>query len=167
MARQRPVPGSAPALGCRRVRPAPDLENFERPLAGFFPSPREGAWRCARGGRAPRDRAHSCRLPKVRTHPAKASPCLDWRWWPLADSASKPLRIYRRTPAPRTPATSPIPRTPPRDLRARCSPLPRRIPTLTPKERLRSPSAAPTCRADLLLGPNCNKPESGFLKKIV
>ena len=55
VARQRPVPGSAPALGCRRVRPAPDLENFERPPAGFSQSPREGAWRCARGGRAPRD----------------------------------------------------------------------------------------------------------------
>jgi hypothetical protein len=37
------------------VRPAPDMVRFERPMAGFFQPPREGAWRCARDRRAPRD----------------------------------------------------------------------------------------------------------------
>ena len=37
VARQRPVPGSAPALGCRRVRPAPDVERFRTVDGGIFP----------------------------------------------------------------------------------------------------------------------------------
>ena len=44
------VPGSAPALGCRRVRLAPDMSKIP-PAYGriFFESPREGAGLCARG----------------------------------------------------------------------------------------------------------------------
>ena len=71
MARKRPVSGSAPTLGCRRVRPAPDLENFERPLAGFFQSPREGAWRCARDpwvGQASRLTSNGLRSRAGRPH---------------------------------------------------------------------------------------------------
>jgi hypothetical protein len=47
----------APCLGCRRVRPVPDMERFKQPPAGFFQSPREGASQCSRCGRAPRDRS--------------------------------------------------------------------------------------------------------------
>ena len=44
------VPGSAPALGCRRVRLAPDLSK-QPPACGriFFNSAREGACWCTRG----------------------------------------------------------------------------------------------------------------------
>ena len=46
----RMVPGSAPALGCRRVRLAPDLSK-QPPACGriFFNSAREGACWCTRG----------------------------------------------------------------------------------------------------------------------
>ena len=40
-----PGPGERGRPGRRRVRPTPDLERFQRPPAGFLPSPRE-----ARGG---------------------------------------------------------------------------------------------------------------------
>ena len=40
-----PGPGERGRPGRRRVRPTPDLERFQRPPAGFWPSPRE-----ARGG---------------------------------------------------------------------------------------------------------------------
>ena len=50
------VSGSAPALGSRRVRLAPDMSKIP-PACGhiFFNSSRGGTCWCTRGGRAPRD----------------------------------------------------------------------------------------------------------------
>ncbi len=59
-----PGPGELARLGRRRVRLAPDMGLFERPLAGFFQSPREGAWRSARGrARSPRPFRDACTTP--------------------------------------------------------------------------------------------------------
>ena len=41
--------GERARLGCRRVRPAPDMVNFEQPMAGIFQSPCGVARRCTRG----------------------------------------------------------------------------------------------------------------------
>ena len=48
--RNQRIPGSAPALGCRRVRPAPDMSKMP-PACGriFFNSARGGACWCTRG----------------------------------------------------------------------------------------------------------------------
>ena len=55
----------APGLGCRWVRLAPDMERIEQPQAGFFQSPREGAWPCARGrARSPRPSRTASQSPQ-------------------------------------------------------------------------------------------------------
>ena len=58
------VPGSAPALGCRRVRPAPDMSKVP-PACGriFFNSARGGARWCTRG-RA-RSQGHGAAAPST------------------------------------------------------------------------------------------------------
>jgi hypothetical protein len=49
-------PGTAPALGCRRVRPAPDRKCFHRPSAAFFLNrPARARGGAPEGERAPRD----------------------------------------------------------------------------------------------------------------
>ena len=48
--------GTAPALGCRRVRPAPDRKCFHRPSAAFFLNrPARARGGAPEGERAPRD----------------------------------------------------------------------------------------------------------------
>jgi hypothetical protein len=49
-------PGTAPALGCRRVRPALDRKCFHRPSAAFFLTrPARARGGAPEGERAPRD----------------------------------------------------------------------------------------------------------------
>ena len=57
---------TAPALGCRRVRPAPDRKCFHRPSAAFFLNrPARARGGAPEGERAPRDLlARPHRLPK-------------------------------------------------------------------------------------------------------
>ena len=56
------VPGSAPALGCRRVRLAPDLLKFQRPSADFSKPPREAQGGTPEAGVPLRDLFRRCVL---------------------------------------------------------------------------------------------------------
>lgn len=58
--------GERARLGCRRVRPAPDMEKFKRPLASFFQVAPRGGGGAPEGGRAPRDFSRATSLSPER-----------------------------------------------------------------------------------------------------